>query len=65
MVGSGSGSIQTITDPDPLGPKTYRTETFRSGTLFEYLTASVADPDPNLDPDPHVFGSPGFGSFYH
>jgi hypothetical protein len=26
------------------------------------LSTSVADPDP---PDPHVFGSPGSGSFYH
>jgi hypothetical protein len=27
---------------------------------------SVTDPDPNPDPpDPHVFGPPGSGSFYH
>jgi hypothetical protein len=26
---------------------------------------SVADPDLNPDPDPHVFGPPGSGSFYH
>ncbi len=32
------------------------------------LLSSVADPDPNPDPDPpdpHVFGPPGSGSFYH
>ncbi len=32
------------------------------------METSVADPDPNpdLDPtDPHVFGPPGSGSFYH
>jgi hypothetical protein len=29
----------------------------------EMVKTSVADPDPN--PDPHVFGPPGSGSFYH
>jgi hypothetical protein len=34
--------------------------------LYFYLETSVADPDPNPDPpDPHVFGPPGSGSFYH
>jgi hypothetical protein len=28
------------------------------------LKISVADPDPDL-PDPHVFGPPGSGFFYH
>jgi hypothetical protein len=31
---------------------------------FHRLQASVADPDLN-PPDPHVFGPPGSGSFYH
>ncbi len=26
------------------------------------MPTSVADPDPNADPDPHVFGPPGSGS---
>jgi hypothetical protein len=29
------------------------------------LFISVPDPDPNLDPDPHVSGPPGSGSFNH
>jgi hypothetical protein len=28
------------------------------------MLASVADPDPNPDQDPHVFGPPGSGSEY-
>ncbi len=48
---------------------TSREEMLRQG-LRRYFTplASVADPDPNLDPDPpdpRVFGPPGSGSFYH
>ncbi len=32
----------------------------------EMVKTSVADPDPNPDPpDPHVFGPPATGSFYH
>jgi hypothetical protein len=30
--------------------------------LVPYALGSVADPDP---PEPHVFGPPGSGSFYH
>jgi hypothetical protein len=33
--------------------------------VADFVRDSVADPDPNLDPDPHVFGSPGSGSFCH
>jgi hypothetical protein len=37
----------------------------RSGTRL-CPKSSIADPDPNPDPpDPHVFGPPGSGSFYH
>jgi hypothetical protein len=40
--GSGSGSVQIITDPDPESPKTYGSYGFgsngsRSGTLVSYL----------------------------
>jgi hypothetical protein len=38
-----------------------------TGSIFDVLhnkkeKSSVPDPDP---PDPHVFGPPGSGSFYH
>jgi hypothetical protein len=29
---------------------------------MDILYIRVPDPDPNLDPDPHVFGPPGSGS---
>jgi hypothetical protein len=40
---------------------------FAAPALKQRLLTSVADPDPNLDPDPRVFGPPGSGSgsFYH
>jgi hypothetical protein len=33
-----------------------------SHKYFFILLGSVADPDPNADPNPHVFGPPGSGS---
>ncbi len=34
----------------------------KEDNFFVYVLNSVADPDLNLVPDPHVFGPPGSGS---
>jgi hypothetical protein len=65
----GSEYVQIMTDPDPGGPKTYRSYGLGSSTL---VTGSVSDPDPywiriqsgqciririrNPDPDPYTGG---------
>ena len=36
----------------------------KSRALMNKKKTSVPDPDPD-PPDPHVFGPPGSGSFYH
>jgi hypothetical protein len=39
---------------------------FKSGELHDQKVSFSSVPDPNPDlPDPHVFGPPGSGSFYH
>ncbi len=48
-----------IRDPEPWASLRHQLFNCR----FDATQCSVADPDSN--PDPHVFGPPGSGSFYH